>query len=193
MKVHDTGFWECDNISFEYHKHDVPLASSLSTLLKQLSMKTAIDFGCGYGMYANTLEQHDIRCDCYDGNPHTPMLTDNKCGVLDLSVAFDLHKTYDCVISLEVGEHIPRTFENIFIDNLIRHTNKWIIISWALPHQGGHGHVNEQPNEYIEEKFRDLGFTRMKEYEIILRDSAQWWWFKNTIMIFKLSEAKHDV
>lgn len=187
MKVNDTGFWECDTISFDYHKHDEPLANKLSEVLKDMNVTTAVDFGCGYGMYVTTLENNGITCDCYDGNPHTPMLTQNKCNVLDLSIPFHLNKLFDCVISLEVGEHVPPEFEETFINNLVRHTNRWIIVSWALPNQGGHGHVNEQPNEYIEEKFEKLGFTRMKNYEMILRESAHWWWFKNTIMVFQIN------
>lgn len=186
MKVHDTGFWDCDTISFDYHKHDEPLAQQLSKMLQDLSVTSAIDFGCGYGMYVTTLEQHGISCDCYDGNPHTSVLTNNKCGVLDLSKSIHLDKQYDCVISLEVGEHIPQQYESVFIDNLVQHSKKWVIVSWALPHQGGHGHVNEQPNEYIEEKFQQLGFMRVKELETRLRNSAHWWWFKNTIMVFHL-------
>jgi hypothetical protein len=184
MKIHNTGFWECDNISFDFHKHDELLALELSTTLKEMNVSSAIDFGCGYSMYATTLEKNEIPCDCYDGNSNTPALTEGKCDVLDLSEKIILNKTYDCVISLEVGEHIPQKYEKIFIDNLIRHTHKWIIISWALPHQGGHGHVNEQSNEYIEKIFQNVGFIRHQDIEIRLRKSAHWWWFKNTIMVF---------
>jgi hypothetical protein len=48
-----------------------------------------------------------------------------------------------------VAEHIPPEYESIFIENLISCNRKGIILSWAIPGQGGHGHFNEKPNDYV--------------------------------------------
>lgn len=40
---------------------------------------------------------------------------------------------YDWVISVEVGEHIPAKFQNIYLDNLVRHAREGIVLSWAVP------------------------------------------------------------
>ena len=48
----------------------------------------------------------------------------------------------DWVLSLEVGEHIPTQFEAAFVGNLMRHARKGAVISWAVPGQPGHFHVN---------------------------------------------------
>lgn len=58
----------------------------------------------------------------------------------------------------EVIEHIHPDYEEVFLDNLIRHSNK-ILISAAKPGQGGHGHFNEQEPEYWIKKFKELGYN----------------------------------
>ena len=63
-------------------------------------------------------------------------------------------------MSLEVGEHIPKEYEDIFINNLHNNNNKGIILSWAILGQGGFGHVNEQNNDYIKSKMSNLGYIK---------------------------------
>lgn len=179
----EKGIW-LDNNLIE-HKYDSQLNKKLIEILNSEKVKTIIDLGCGPGMYSEFLNQNGFFCDCCDGNPHTIELSKHKCFIQDLSIDFDLQKKYDCVLCLEVGEHIPKLYEDILIDNIIKHTEKLIILSWATVGQGGHGHVNEQPNEYISKKFENKDFERCYDIEIDLRKSSFWWWFKNTIMVFK--------
>lgn len=181
--ISERGYWLEKN-SHE-HKYDSPLNDELIKVLKELSCKTVIDLGCGPGLYSKAFVSNGFDCNCFDGNPYTVEETDNLCGILDLSEPFNLNKKYDCVLSLEVGEHIPRQYQDTFVSNLINHSNGLIILSWATIGQGGHGHVNEQPNEYIESLFIEYGYVRNKTYEERLRNSAQWWWFKNTIMVLQ--------
>jgi 2-polyprenyl-3-methyl-5-hydroxy-6-metoxy-1,4-benzoquinol methylase len=181
--IHEKGYWLEKN-SHE-HKYDLPLNQELNKILKELNYNTIVDFGCGPGNYSKSFIKEGFICDCFDGNPFTPEESDGLCSVLDLSEPFDLGKQYDCVLSLEVGEHIPNQYEEIYISNLIKHSKNLIILSWATIGQGGHGHVNEHPNEYIENIFLNHNFKRNNELENRLRNVAQWWWFKNTTMVFE--------
>jgi hypothetical protein len=104
--------------------------------------------------------------------------------VLDLSKPFDMPKK-EYVITLEVGEHIPKINEDIFIGNVHNHNTKGVILSWAVVGQGGDGHVNCQNNDYIKQKFHDLGYKNDIEEEQFLRINSSFSWFKNTIMVFK--------
>lgn len=181
--IHERGYWQDNGI--DHHKYDRPLSDELVNIFKEKNVKTVLDLGCGPGMYADNFTYNKLECDCCDGNPHTPELTQNRCTVVDLSQPVDFEKTYDCVLSLEVGEHIPAEYESIFIDNIIKHSTNLIILSWATIGQGGHGHFNEHPNEYVEDIFAKYDFKRNKDLENRLRDVAQWWWFKNTTMVFE--------
>lgn len=181
--IDGTGFWKDKNIN--EHVFDSKLSCSILNYLKHKKIKTCVDFGCGLGHYVEYFNSSGITTEGYDGNPFTPELTKGKCNILNLAVDFDLGKKFDCVLSLEVGEHIPKEYEEVFINNLIKHTNDLIILSWAIPNQGGHGHVNCQTNEYIKKIFKTKGFKSEFYMENIIRLSATEDWFNNTIMIFK--------
>lgn len=164
------------------HKFDESLCNALISFLED--QETVVDFGCGNADYAKILRKEGKKIDAFDGNPYTPEMTDGFASVLDLSEEFNLNKTYECVISLEVGEHIPKSREQIYLNNLTRHSRQGIILSWALPGQGGDGHVNEQPNSYIIEEMEKRGFDYWEQASLFLRGAATLWWFKKTIMVF---------
>jgi cyclopropane fatty-acyl-phospholipid synthase-like methyltransferase len=183
MKIdNSTGIWL--NSSLEGHGYDMRLSDAIIQVLKRNKVKTIYDLGCGHGMYTKHINDNDIQCSGYDGNPFTRELTGNLCDVLDLSKTFILPKK-EYVLSLEVGEHIPKEYEENFINNLHQHNERGIILSWAVVGQGGDGHINCQNNEYIREKFFDLGYKSDLLEEMYLREKSQFDWFKKTIMVFK--------
>lgn len=183
--ISKNGFWLDDTL--ENHHFDTDLCNGLFEFLKKEKAETLYDFGCGHGLYTKTFNQSGIKCQGFDGNPNTKELTNSECEVLDLSQPQQL-PTHDWVMSLEVGEHIPKEFENNFINNLHIHNTKGIILSWAIPGQGGHGHYNEQPNEYIKNKLISLGYTNDMAAEETLRRASSHWWFKSTIMVFRKND-----
>jgi hypothetical protein len=137
------------------------------------------------GLYVRELRSAGLTVDGFDGNPDTPELTENACGVLDLSEPVSFEKPYDWVMSLEVGEHLPPQFEDIYIANLHNSNASGVVLSWALKGQGCFGHFNERDNEYIKARFAELGYTNDIENENILRESSTLPYFKRTIMVFR--------
>jgi hypothetical protein len=75
----------------------------------------------------------------------------------DLTVPLDLGRTFDLVISLETGEHLPGEAADMLVASIVRHAGT-IMFSAAVPGQEGKGHINCQPHEYWHEKFAALGF-----------------------------------
>ena len=59
------------------------------------------------------------------------------------------------------------------------------MLSWAVPGQGGHHHVNNQPPEYIKERMKEHGLEADEEAEELLKFKATVYWFKNTLMVFR--------
>jgi hypothetical protein len=177
----NTGIWL--NNTLEGHGYDIHLSNALVQILKKNNISNVYDFGCGHGLYTRNLLINNILCKGYDGNPNTNQLTDNLCNVLDLSKKFELPKK-EYVITLEVGEHIPKLYEETFIQNIHNHNTKGIILSWAVIGQGGDGHINCQDNHYIKQIFNDLGYTNNIDDENYLRANSSFSWFKNTIMVF---------
>jgi cyclopropane fatty-acyl-phospholipid synthase-like methyltransferase len=184
MSIHKNGYWVGEESSCQ-HVHDESLADSLLNFFKNENITSLVDFGCGMGNYVKLFKNNNINVMGFDGNPNTMSLTNNLCGILDLSIPYKFDIPFDWVISLEVGEHLPQEFENIFIENLHINNKYGIILSWAIKGQGGHGHVNEQNNDYIKLKICNLGYVNDIKSENKLRNDATLNWFKNTIMVFR--------
>jgi cyclopropane fatty-acyl-phospholipid synthase-like methyltransferase len=184
MSIHTNGYWQgLEAVS--QHVYDASLGNSLVAFFKTDDVNSLVDFGCGMGDYVKNFQANNINAKGFDGNPNTPELTNGLCQVLDLSMAKQFEEPFDWVLSLEVGEHLPRQFEDIFINNLHHNNKNGIVLSWAVQGQGGHGHFNEQNNDYIKSKICELGYLNDVKSENKLRKDSTLYWFKNTIMVFR--------
>jgi SAM-dependent methyltransferase len=163
------------------HYFDARLAEALAEFFAGGSVA---DLGCGEGRYVRHFRQRGLTCDGFDGNPDTPRF-EPSCQVLDLSRPVQLGRLYDWVLSLEVGEHLPAVYEEVFLDTLHRHNRLGIVLSWAVPGQGGHGHVNERPNWYLRARLSARGYAHDPTAEQRLRAAATYPWFPNTLMVFR--------
>jgi hypothetical protein len=107
--------------------------------------------------------------------------------VADRSLRLD-GSPFDVVMSLEVAEHIPPDLADAFVDHLVAHARRTIVLSAAHPGQGGQGHVNEQPKSYWTEKLRVRGWAydeacATRVAASLTRSNASCWLFQN-IMVF---------
>ena len=91
------------------------------------------------------------------------------------------------VICLEVGEHIPKQYQEILLNNLVNNCDKYLILSWAIRGQGGYGHFNELNNDEILPLIENLGFKYLKELsgEVRMVPEDKCGYFRNTLMIFE--------
>lgn len=129
------------------------------------------------------IKEAGVLISCYDGNPETQELSEGRCAIVDLSKPIDFCQ-FDWTLSLEVGEHIPKEFEDIFINNILG-SKYGIILSWAVEGQGGTSHVNTRNNSYIRDKIVQKGYNSDFEAEKTLRAASTFDWFKNTLMVFR--------
>jgi len=188
--INKNGFWESTDSSG--HLYDKTLSNAISSFFKNENAESIIDLGCGTGSYVRALMENGFKCDGYDGNPNTVLITNGIGKVLDFSIPLNLNKKYDWLLSLEVGEHIPEEFEKIFLDNMIHHAMDGIIVSWGIPGQKGDGHVNCKSNSYIIRQMKKRGWKYDQSSAKKLRNEATFGWFKNTIMVFrKIEETKN--
>jgi hypothetical protein len=184
FSINEKGYWETDDSIG--HVTDHSLCIAIYNIFIRNGITSVVDFGCGMGEYASFFKSKGMHTAAYDGNPNTQELTNGIGKVLDLSIPFNLQELYDCVLSLEVGEHIPKEYEQTYIDNLCSHSKKYVILSWAVIGQGGDGHVNCQNNDYVINELRKRGYSYNERESNALRmavSSAPW--FSNTIMFFK--------
>jgi cyclopropane fatty-acyl-phospholipid synthase-like methyltransferase len=177
----ETGVWTTPNVE---HCFDLPLVEEIANFFKRKDAKHIYDIGCGSGDYTFFLREAGLSCSGFDGNPFTRQDTNGVCEVMNFAIPQALSKA-DYILCLEMGEHVPKQYEDIVIQNLHNSNARGIILSWAIPGQGGEGHFNEQSNQYIKSIFAGLGYINNLEEERILRDASTLPWFKNTIMVFE--------
>jgi len=179
------GYWQSDNPP---HVTTKDISNILLNFCIENNIKSIVDFGCGEGTYITQLiNQLKLnKYDAFDGNPYTPKLTNNIGKVKDLSVPFNLNYKYDLVYSLEVAEHLPPIHENVYVNNLLKHLKKHLIISWAPIGQGGSGHYNEQNNDYVINLFQKHGlkFQDLKTEEFRSYKFSKCPWFRNSLLYF---------
>jgi len=180
--VSDTGFWIENNPGEHYFSLD--LSKIINHYVRKNGITTVYDFGCGNGEYLYELSKRvpNVKATGFEGH-NTNGVYDNVV-VQDLSVPFQLEPA-DLAISIEVGEHIPKEFEQIFIDNVSNNASKHIILSWAIEGQPGLGHVNCQNNDYVIAQLEKRGWTFDAELSHKLRFLFnEGLWLRNTLMFF---------
>jgi hypothetical protein len=192
-QVSQNGGW-CSKISgrnSSQHLTDTYLAQELSTLLRG---KRVVSFGDGPGVYKEMLlKMNEVKTyDAYDGAPYTSETTDNRVAFLDLSVPIYHLPKYDWVVSLEVAEHIPREFESIYMDNVVRHALEGVVLSWAHEGQGGHSHVNTRNFSYVKEQMEKRNFRHDEELSDLLKQKSAYDWFKTNINVYLRGDDDDD-
>jgi SAM-dependent methyltransferase len=181
--MNERGCWTLKSET-DTHVIDESLCDAIITVCENYGIKSIADIGCGNGSYTRRFLNAGFYCDGFDGSPLTEELTNAICRTMDFSAKQEIGQ-YGLVLSLEVGEHIPKEYEQVFLDNLVRAASETIILSWAVVGQGGDGHVNCQDNDYIIQQMNDRGFSFDPVTTEYLRDKAKISWFKNTILTFE--------
>jgi SAM-dependent methyltransferase len=155
----------------DYYKRLVDPGATLSadviatSVISSFNPTSVIDVGCGSGAILKSFSERGIRAFGVDYSEAAVSLCQERG--LDV-VRFDLEKglpwlgNSDVVLSTEVAEHLPEHRADAFVD-LLTATAHIVVITAAIPGQGGTDHVNEQPHSYWIGKFRQRRFSLAQE------------------------------
>ena len=170
------------------------------TLMEFLGDQSVLDIGAGIGQFGYSLLQSQSKAQWtgFDGGNNieslyntTVMLKGNdnyiipKVCWIDAARPFYLNQRFDWTLSVEVGEHIDKRFESTFMDNLVSHCRKGVILTWAVTGQGGLDHINNHDNEYIIQQMAKRNVTYEFEQSMAFRNSVtDLYWLVKTIMFF---------
>ena len=162
---------------------DVHFIPVLSDFLKG---KKVASFGDGPGAYKREiLKLGEVAgYDAYDGAPYCEQTSEGRVKFLDLSVPQYGLPAYDWIMSLEVAEHIPKNYEAVYLDNIFRHAKEGIILSWAVPGQGGLQHINNRPLSYVIDVMKKNGFEIDLQKSQVLKDGATFDWLKRNTHVY---------
>lgn len=178
-----TGIWDCADL--QHYPTDEPLVAALIDFFKRENILTIIDLGCGSGNYVNALNAAKFLARGIDGNPNSPKWSD-RIDVVDLTKRIDdKERVFQWVLCLEVGEHIPREFEEILLDNINHYCLAGAIISWFPDEGHGIGHVNPRSNEWLTEQMQKRGFNLDGVASIRLRVASTMWWYAKSLQVYR--------
>ena len=141
---------------------DESAARILSIVLDLAPSASAVDVGCGIGIWAQTLQRLGVKdVLAIDGDyiPRDQLRIDARnFQAHDISRSFDLGRTFDLAVCVEVAEHLDGNRADGFIADLVR-LAPVIVFSAAAPRQGGVHHVNEQWPDYWIDRFNEQGYS----------------------------------
>ncbi len=147
----------------------------------------SLDLGCGLGYFVAYLREQGVDAwgvEAEDLGEHfkSPGHQIRK----DLSQLSDLQEKFDLVICLEVVEHIPRDFEEIIFDNIVRHMSKYLLFSGATVGQQGIGHINERSESHWFRHLIKRGLVLRHQASLEARLSCTLSWYTKNVSIWEL-------
>lgn len=188
MFIHEDGYWIDVKPEDRKYKTDSAFANFIAQffIANDISKNDKIyDFGCSDGFYLSVLENFGfVNLIGIEGQIPKQKRFPN---ILQKNLIHNFLLPKGHIISLEVGEHIPQKYTNIYVKNLANNTceNGFLILSWAIPGQVGVGHVNCLSNRDVIEIMTQQNFQFLPEPTKEARDIANKTWFKNSVMFFK--------
>lgn len=162
----------------------------LPKVLEIVHPKSVIDVGCGTGSFLSVCKDLGIENLLgIDGKwlDKTRLYVDPNIIIeKDLCQEIVLNRKFDLAISLEVAEHLPEDFSDIFVTSLTNLSDV-ILFSAALPGQGGQNHLNEQWIDYWVEKFEKKNFSFYDVFRFQFWDnpSVDFWYSQNMFLVIK--------
>ena len=155
---------------------------------------SVVDVGCGSGAWLRAFAEQGVEDylgldgDYVSGSLQIPA---DHFRAADLAEPVALPRRFDLVVCLEVGEHLPASAADTFVDSLAA-LGDVVLFSAAIPYQGGVNHVNEQWPEYWATKFRDRGYVALDPFRRRLwREDRVDTWFAQNLVLY-VTEARVD-
>jgi 2-polyprenyl-3-methyl-5-hydroxy-6-metoxy-1,4-benzoquinol methylase len=111
----------------------------------RFAIKTILDLGSGLGYSSQYFFNRGKQVIAVDG------LKENIEKAIYPTIEFDLERgPVNCLVDLVHCQEVVEHIDEKYLENLLQSLacGKFILMTHALPGQGGHHHVNEKPSEY---------------------------------------------
>ena len=156
-----------------------------------------VDIGCGFGEWLYVCKEAGVKeilgADGSWVDRAKLLIPVEEFTSVDCAAAFDLPKTFDMALCLELAEHVPAQAADALIASL---TKLAPIVLWsaAIPDQGGKDHINEQWPSYWAEKFARHGFVPVEEIRNLIWDRPEIiWWYKQNLLLYVHTDRLKDM
>ena len=197
----------------DFHNHHVEYFRkknvNFSSIVKSLhNFDSVVDLGCSIGTFLEPFYNDGKIVKGYEfcfeesknGIEKIPGLI-NHIEFGDVTKDIISNEKYDCAVTIEVAEHIPKEYSENLVKNLVNLSKGFILFTAAPPGQGGTGHINCQPKEFWIDIFKKYNYElnqleteKIKSKCIPTRKAGSddefpyvWEWVYNNLMIFTKS------
>lgn len=129
--------------------------------IRELGITTMLDVGCGLGYVMQYFHDQGIDATGVDGSPSAlaNSLMPRHTTLHDYTHGQWIpERKYDMIWSSEFLEHVEEAFVPHFMATF-QAAEKYVFVTFAVPGQKGHHHVNLQYADYWIEKFSAVGFV----------------------------------
>jgi hypothetical protein len=157
---------------------------------------SVVDFGCKHGEWLSVFREHgSTRLRGFDLEKrigHGLLINADEFVVADLRQPVQLNDRFDLAVCIEVAEHLPESAAAPLVRTLTSAAPA-VLFSAAVPGQGGHGHLNEQPRQYWNDLFAAYGYTPIDCLRPrIWQDPAVAWWYRQNIFLMCSEEMRQS-
>lgn len=167
-------------------------------VLDLIKPKSIVDIGCGDGTWLSVFHELGISDVIgLDGdyvNRQQLQIAQTQFKPIDLSSAFNLPRTFDLAVSLEVAEHLPLQSADGFVANLVK-LAPVVLFSAAIPNQGGTKHLNEQWPDYWMSLFKvhDYVLIDCIRGKIWKNEQVEWFYAQNIFLYARADRLREDI
>jgi hypothetical protein len=171
-------------------------AALVPRLVELLQPASVIDIGCANGLWLEAFANAGVtRLHGVDG-PWVPQdtlrIAPGQFHTVDLSgcpLPYRLGgagERHDLLVSFELLEHLPAERADALVEAMCSLSDV-LLVSAAVPHQGGTGHVNEQWPDYWVERFASRGFVACDFLRLAIWDDERIapWYRQNIVGYFR--------
>ena len=164
----------------------------IPSLLRYSRPRSVVDLGCKHGEWLSVFREHGVeRLLGFDqAKRESRVIIDrSEFRTADLRSSLSLPERFDLAVCIEVAEHLPPDSADPLIETLTT-LAPVVMFSGAVQHQGGHGHLNEQPREYWKEKFAARGFHCLDCLRPhIWQNPRVAWWYRQNLFLYANDRA----
>ena len=128
-------------------------------------IKNVVDVGCGAGEALRAFRMHGCQVLGIEGHRSPALLTDVPTVQHDMEKGPLILCNIDLAFSIEFVEHVSNAAAVV----ATLRSAKMVVMSHAIPGQGGHHHVNCQDRSYWVDKIKAGGFRYLEELSELAR------------------------
>jgi SAM-dependent methyltransferase len=187
--AYDAGFFDVQRWTSEASAEVI-----LPIVLDLLEPASLVDVGCGVGTWSKValdrgLDVLGIDADYVDRS--ALVIPEASFATADLTQPLEIDRRFDLAISLEVGEHLPPAVARQFVSDLVKLAPA-VLFSAAIFHQGGHLHLNEQPQSYWAGLFEEHGYVPADVVRPVVWDDPRVfrWYAQNTLLYLPAADLE---